>query len=239
MRRWLLSLCLYLLLGLCRCYFLEQYPSEETGFLLVWLDQQILFVEVICGTEKPIERIYCVGCIYSIYCTSGISMMKGRFWNSGGSSLASVTNTLTVSTTWKQQEKNIYVWLMQWIDDNKVKCTYHIESKNILYCARPLCSRALRSRLVSTKKRCQSVTLSHGGGQIYSTFLQNKSLINRPTSLSSSLIRVTFPVLESTLKYSLEPFSKVRPYRTGSPSGSVPFRMYICVPMWQKMSKKQ
>lgn len=40
-----------------------------------------------------------------IHYTSGISMMKGRFWNSGDSSLASVTNTLTVSTTWKPEQK--------------------------------------------------------------------------------------------------------------------------------------
>lgn len=51
------------------------------------------------------------------------------------------------------------------------------------------------------------------------------------TSRSSSSSRVTFPDLGSTLKYSLEPFSKVIPYRTWSPSGSVPFRMYTWVPM--------
>lgn len=54
------------------------------------------------------------------------------------------------------------------------------------------------------------------------------------TSLSNSWIRVTFPVLESTRKYSAVPFSKVSPYLTGSPSGSVPFNTYTCVPEQDK-----
>lgn len=41
--------------------------------------------------------------------TSGTSMMKGRFWNSGGSSLTSVIKTLTVSTTWNQQDHKHFV----------------------------------------------------------------------------------------------------------------------------------
>lgn len=71
--------------------------------------------------------------------------------------------------------------------------------------------------------------------QIYCRFSSNKTLIDRLTSLSSSWTRVTFPDLGSTLKYSLELCSKVRPYRTGSPSGSVPLRMYTCVPVGQKI----
>lgn len=90
MRRCLLSRYLYPLLGLCRCYFLEQCPGEETNMIVRGIFQR--------------WKSW-TGCIYLIFCTSGISMTKGMFWNSGGSSLASVTNTLTVSTTWKQETR--------------------------------------------------------------------------------------------------------------------------------------
>lgn len=87
MRRCLLSPYLYPLLGLCRCYFLEQCPSEQrrdvttpkpTSFSIICLTQSA-DLEAIYGTERATERIYCIGGICSICCTSGISMMKGRF----------------------------------------------------------------------------------------------------------------------------------------------------------------
>lgn len=44
------------------------------------------------------------------------------------------------------------------------------------------------------------------------------------TSLSNGSTNVMFPDTGSTLKYSLDPGSKERPYLTSWPSGSVPLR---------------
>lgn len=66
---------------------------------------------------------------------------------------------------------------------------------------------------------------------------RNESLFSMaqwPTSLSSSSIRVTIPDMGSTQKYSLDPELNPRPYLTGCPSGSVPFKTYTCVPkIWE------
>lgn len=78
------------------------------------------------------------------------------------------------------------------------------------------------------KKKKDVVTLSCT--HVVMHVSSKQSLCHKLTSLSSSWTRVTFPDLGSTLKYSLEPFSKVRAYRTESPSGSVPLRVYMCVP---------
>ena len=70
--------------------------------------ERSLYSQFDSGMGTPIKRDLLYEGIDSAYCTSGTSMMKGRFWNSGGSSLASVTNTRTVSTTWKRQGNNLW-----------------------------------------------------------------------------------------------------------------------------------
>lgn len=113
-----------------------------------------------------------------------------------------------------------------------------ISHKHLLYCGHLLCSRAQRFHLVSTKRFKLSFFTHNWERFVADDVFKISSLMNRLTSLSSSWMRVTFPVLGSTLKYSLEPFSKVRPYRTGSISGSVPLRMYICVPMLENEKER-
>ena len=77
-------------------------------------------------------------------------------------------------------------------NNGRTKSVSHSES--LLYSDRPWCSRAPRSQLVSTERKVK-VTPSHSGVTAISW-----SLVDRPTSLSSSWTRVTFPDLASTPK---------------------------------------
>lgn len=127
----------------------------------------------------------------------------------------------------------------------KLITTWHLHHHNLLCCGRLLCSLALIFHSVSEKKKKKKNATSNSKQshiQLWAEPVTNWAVWRRDpplllTSLSNSWIRVTFPVLESTRKYSAVPFSKVSPYLTGSPSGSVPFKTYTCVPEQDKDRK--
>lgn len=71
MKRCLRSPYLYPLLGLCRCYFPEQYPDEEirgfiTLFSIICLTQ-LADLEVVWGTGRPVEWLIVFILLYWVY----------------------------------------------------------------------------------------------------------------------------------------------------------------------------
>lgn len=80
-------------LELCRCFCLPLCPLTQTHRL---------------SKHSSSELQILLMMTQGIMLTSETSTINGRFKNSGFSSLASVTNTLTLSTTWRNQTYSVF-----------------------------------------------------------------------------------------------------------------------------------